>query len=196
MDCSFTEFSDNFFLANGEFIFFKDHGKNSTITVKIKACPALPTVQLIVGTEGASLESQKVLKTYSATYNKATKIYVWKGSITKVSRRLDNKTYRLRFVSGKKTIDTKKIRVLSKQKKKIAGKRKRTDTGHASHPNHATRQMQTVSRQMEYFTQFEALLTKIATFVQRIDVLAARVTAIESTHIQFDPFQSFEDDSF
>ncbi len=192
MNVSFTDFNQHFFLnktsdstkkrvslGQSEYIFFKDHGKNSTITVKIKNCKHKPVgLYVIIGDEKVKdlCKLEQLLETYSTSYDKAKKCYTWKGQLKKVSRRVDLKTYRIGFVFeiAGNTV-TPPIRVLSKQKntKPVPRKRKRIvcddDDGGGE-----TRVAQLVER-LQAIVEAES-----AKLVKCLDLLSKRVTCLET----------------
>lgn len=186
MEAVFTDFNEHFFLnktfdyntrmlsrAGGihEYIFYKDHGKNSTITIQIHCMHEPVGLYVLIGKEKITdvHDLKQLLETYSTSYDK--KCYTWKGTMNKVSRRVDHKTYRIGFVFQQLAgVVTLPIRVLSKQKKKRVSsslKRKRVVGG-------------VVVKEETRDTQ---LLQQLGAIVDRLDILSKKVSSLEASSI-------------
>ena len=61
---------------NKEYVFYKEHGKNSVITIELP-CAASPTETFVmIGKERVSA-TESLLTTFSSSYNKVKKTYTW-----------------------------------------------------------------------------------------------------------------------
>lgn len=115
----FKETNEHFFYNtfNKEYVFYKEHGKNSVITIDVP-CTNLPTEIFIMIGKQRVPATESLLTTFSSSYDKVTKTYTWSGKLNKVSRRVDFRMFRIGFQVCGKDITSQEIRVLSKQKKR------------------------------------------------------------------------------
>jgi hypothetical protein len=116
MSLDFANFTSNFFLDKDEVISYKDHGKNSAITIRLYNFDTKPAVFLSIN--GTEINHQLTTFSFKKENVRGKIYYEWRGLITQVSARHNHSRYTLAFRTKKTTVVSAPIRVYSKQKKR------------------------------------------------------------------------------
>ena len=160
MSLVFANFTPNFFLEKDEVISYKDHGKNSAITIRLYNFDTKPVVNLSIN----GTEINHHLKTFSLSReNVSGKIYYeWRGLITQVSARHNHSRFTLTFRTKKTTVVSAPIRVYSKQKKrKRIGTKSPTTPAMKKYRVYPSLIGQILSNQQEILKQLQELREKM-----------------------------------
>jgi hypothetical protein len=181
----FKETNEHFFYNkfSKEYVFYKEHGKNSVITIDV-LCTASPTETFVMIGKQRFPATESLLTTFSSSYNKVKKTYTWSGKLNKVSRRVDSNMFRIGFQVCGEDITSQAIRVLSKQKKralvcigndKPPEKKYRASIREGTTSSH----IRTIFRE-ELKRTLAPISTRLATLASKVNGLESKVNGLEN----------------